>query len=69
MQAPDFLSGEVLGPTAVRASEQPAAKARLMRAAQHLRLQRWFEGRRVRVRVDGPEALDLPLQPGDEITW
>lgn len=68
MQAPDFLSGELLGPTAVRASSQPAANARLTRAMRHLRVQRWFEGRRVRVHVDDA-ALDLPLQPGDEITW
>ncbi|MEJ1935485.1 hypothetical protein WDZ92_35250, partial [Nostoc sp. NIES-2111] len=69
MQAPDFLSGELLGPTAVRTSNQPAANFRLMRAVKHLRVLRWFEGRRVQVIIDGPETFDLPLQPGDEITW
>jgi hypothetical protein len=67
LTAPDMLAQDLIRGQ-VGADKDPAAGFRRARLLRHLRMWRWFEGRRVPVLLDGPSAA-LPLQPGDEIQW
>lgn len=66
--APDFL-GPDSGSTSDPNYKTGADRARLVRTIRKIRLQRWFEGRRVSVKLTGEKSLGFPLQPGDVIRW
>lgn len=66
--APDFL-GPDSGSTSDPSYDTGADRARLLRTVRKIRLQRWFEGRRVNVKLTGESSLNFPLQPGDVIRW
>lgn len=65
--AADFFGSPVPN---VRAAAYRGAghRGRLQRLLGKVQLQRWFDGKRYKVQI-GEDALDLPLQPGDEIRW
>jgi hypothetical protein len=64
--APDFLDRERSASDAGYRGGSDGK--RLQRALKKLQLRRWFDGKRHSVKLD-KDALDLPLQPGDEIKW
>ena len=66
MVAPDFAGSYLTGPAPLQ--EDEVARDRRQRSYAKLELHRWFDGRRVRVELPA-EPGEMPLQPGDRITW
>lgn len=64
--APDFLGPE--SASLASAALTGGDRDRQRRSLDKVKLQRWFDGRRVRVRLAG-DIASFPLQPGDIITW
>jgi hypothetical protein len=66
MVAPDFAGSYLTGPAPLQ--EDEVARDRRQRSYAKLELHRWFDGRRVRVELPADPG-EMPLQPGDRITW
>jgi hypothetical protein len=66
MVAPDFAGSYLAGPAPMQ--EDAIAEDRRRRSYAKLKLHRWFDGRRVRVKLP-TDPGDMPLQPGDRISW
>jgi len=66
MVAPDFAGSYLAGPAPLQ--EDEIAQDRRRRSYSKLELHRWFDGRRVRVQLPADPG-EMPLQPGDRITW